>query len=143
MIGAGRRQAEERCGRVSGDPASGRHPSCHRGGVTEPTELGSRQVLLRTTTSAGRSALVDIRSTPEVRRRWRGVDLEAEFDEDLDDDEVHRLTIQDGSGRMIGRATDAIRTLVASLFERVAVIVRRSPRRSATMRRSWCEKASG
>lgn len=43
-----------------------------------------------------------IRSTDEVRRRWHGGDLEAEFDADLLDDDVERLTIEDDAGRVIG-----------------------------------------
>jgi aminoglycoside 6'-N-acetyltransferase len=36
-----------------------------------------------------------------VFARWRGDDLAAEFDEELEDDEVHRFTIRDGD-RTIG-----------------------------------------
>ncbi|MEL7157462.1 MAG: GNAT family protein [Actinomycetota bacterium] len=67
------------------------------------TDLEGRRVRLRTTVEADRAALVAIRSTPEVRRRWRGDDLEAEFDEDLHDEETHRLTIETlGPDRIIG-----------------------------------------
>lgn len=101
---------------------------------------------LRTTRREDRDALVAIRSTDEVRRRWRGVDLEAEFDADLDEDEVHRFTILDLNDRIVGliqygeeddpdyrhasidiyidpivhrrgHATDAIRTIVDYLFD--------------------------
>ena len=103
-------------------------------------------MLLRTTRPEDRAALVAIRSTPEVRRRWRGQDLGAEFDADFDDDDVHRFTILDPSGRIVGLiqygeeddpeyrhasvdiyidpalhrqglATDAIRTIVDYLFD--------------------------
>ena len=52
---------------------------------------------LRTTTEADRSSLIAIRSTDEVRRRWKGDDLDAEFTEDLLDDETVRLTIVRGA----------------------------------------------
>ncbi len=71
-------------------------------GVSEPIEIRGTHVRLRTTTASDRSALVAIRSTPEVRHRWRGDDLEAEFDEDLTEDDVHRLTIEDDAGTVIG-----------------------------------------
>ncbi len=64
--------------------------------------LRGDRVCLRTTKPSDRSALVVIRATPEVRRRWRGDDLEVEFDEDLERDEVHQLTIQSFNGRIIG-----------------------------------------
>jgi aminoglycoside 6'-N-acetyltransferase len=114
--------------------------------VDESVVLRGRQVLLRTTRREDRGALVAIRSTEEVRRRWRGDDLEAEFDDGLDDDDVHRFTILDLSGRIVGliqyseqddpeyrhasvdiyidpsahrhgHATDAIRTIVEYLFD--------------------------
>jgi aminoglycoside 6'-N-acetyltransferase len=113
-----------------------------------PNELtlqGSR-VRLRSTRPEDRAALVAIRSTDDVRRRWRGDDLEAEFDEDLADDAVEQLTIERGDGRVVGLiqfgeesdpdyrhasldvyvdpavhrqgiATDAIRTLADFLFD--------------------------
>ncbi len=107
--------------------------------------LRGRQVVLRTTLREDRGALVAIRSTDEVRRRWRGDDLDAEFDDGFDD-EVRRFTILDPSGRIVGlvqydeqddpeyrhasidiyidpsvhrqgHATDAIRTIVEYLFD--------------------------
>lgn len=113
--------------------------------VDDPIELHGDRVRLRTTTAADRHALVAIRATAEVRRRWRGDDLEREFDEDLADEDVHRLTIETGGGRIVGLiqfteeddpdyrhasldlyidpavhrqglATDAIETLVEYLF---------------------------
>lgn len=99
-------------------------------------------------TVADRSALVAIRATPEVRARWRGDDLEAEFDDDLADDETVRCVIEDLDGRIVGLiqygeeddpdyrhasidiyvdpgrhreglASDAIRTLVGYLLDTV------------------------
>ncbi|MEM9464374.1 MAG: hypothetical protein AAGA90_03325 [Actinomycetota bacterium] len=46
-------------------------------------ELLGERVRLRPTTATDQDALVAIRSTPEVRRRWRGADLAAEFLADL------------------------------------------------------------
>lgn len=70
--------------------------------MDESLSLRGERVWLRSTIAADRSALVTIRATAEVRRRWRGDDLEAEFDEDLLDDDVERLTIEDLTGRIIG-----------------------------------------
>lgn len=73
--------------------------------VTEPIELQGRLVTLRTTTEADRSSLIAIRSTEEVHRRWKGDDLDAEFTEDLLDDETIRLTITshgDQDARVVG-----------------------------------------
>lgn len=49
-----------------------------------------------------RDALVAIRQTPEVFARWRGGDLEFEFERDLADEEEHQLTIEDLEGHVIG-----------------------------------------
>lgn len=69
----------------------------------EPIELRGRRLRLRTTTEADRESLLAIRRTPEVSARWRGDDLEAEFDELLrHDDEVWPLTIEDEGGRIVG-----------------------------------------
>jgi len=59
-------------------------------------------VRLRTTVESDRAALVAIRSTPEVWRRWGGDDLDAEFTEALAEATVERLTIEDPDGRVIG-----------------------------------------
>ncbi len=112
----------------------------------EPISLTGNVVRLRTTTASDGEALIAIRSTPEVRRRWRGDDLEAEFEADLSDPEVQRLTIENDGGSILGLiqfyeeddpdyrhasldlfiapavhrqgyATDAIRTLVDYLFD--------------------------
>lgn len=107
--------------------------------------LSGDRVRLRPATPEDAEALVAIRSTPEVRSRWKGHDLGVEFLEDLDDDELHLLTIEDLHGEVIGaiqwseqedpdyrhagidlyldpavhgrgRCTDAVRTLVRHLF---------------------------
>lgn len=58
-------------------------------------DLEGDRVRLRTATIADQAAHVAIRSTPEVRARWRGDDLDAEFIADLDDEETTQLTIID------------------------------------------------
>lgn len=72
------------------------------GGAAEQIELRGGSVHLRTTAADDRQALCAIRAMPEVRRRWRGDDLEAEFDADLLDETTHRLTIEGPDGRIIG-----------------------------------------
>lgn len=108
-------------------------------------ELIGARVRLRATVSADRARLVEIRSTPEVRRWWRGEDLVAEFDEGLADDATCQLSIEldgdvvgliqygeeddpeyrhasidiyvDPAVHRRGVASDAIRTLVAYLID--------------------------
>lgn len=58
-------------------------------------EIVGERVRLRKMAAEDRDAMVAIRQTPEVMARWRGEDLEAEFVEDLEDDETTRLTILD------------------------------------------------
>lgn len=58
-----------------------------------PPELRGDLVTLRPTVGADKDDLVRIRRTEEVWTWWRGDDLEAEFDEDLADDETVHLTI--------------------------------------------------
>jgi RimJ/RimL family protein N-acetyltransferase len=54
--------------------------------VSPNVQLPGDSVILRTATAADVSAFARIRSTPEVRRRWRGDDdLAAEIRRDLDD----------------------------------------------------------
>ncbi|MEM9562225.1 MAG: GNAT family protein [Actinomycetota bacterium] len=66
-------------------------------------ELHGPRLTLRTTVETDRQAIVAIQATPEVRRRWRGDDLDAEFTERLDrDDEVEPLTVLDAGGRIVG-----------------------------------------
>ncbi len=66
------------------------------------TELQGAGIRLRHTVAEDRDALVAIRTTPEVRRWWRGDDLAAEFGEDLADPDVERFTIEDLEGRVVG-----------------------------------------
>jgi len=65
--------------------------------VTEHIELTGQRVTLRTTVRDDGPALIAIRETDEVRHRWHGDDLEAEFLADFDDDETVRLTIRSKS----------------------------------------------
>lgn len=103
-------------------------------------------MVLRAAAPDDREALVGIRSKPEVRDRWRGDDLETEFDTDLVDPELHLLVIADRQGGVLGAVqwseetdpdyrhasmdiyldpavhgrgigTDAIRTLARHLFD--------------------------
>lgn len=115
--------------------------------MADSVDLAGASVRLRTTTAEDKAALVAIRSLDQVRRWWRGGDLEAEFDDDLADHAVERLTIERRDGHVIGLiqfaeeddpdyrhagidiyidprhhrqgfASDAIRTLTAYLFGR-------------------------
>jgi aminoglycoside 6'-N-acetyltransferase len=65
-------------------------------------ELRGAKVTLRTTVEGDRDALVAIRRQDEVWRRWRGDDLEADFDDDLSDDETHQLTIRSEDDQIVG-----------------------------------------
>ena len=65
-------------------------------------DLVGRLVRLRTTTADDKAALVSIRATDDVRRWWRGEDLDAEFDDDLADEDVVRLTIETPDGVIVG-----------------------------------------
>ncbi|MGB3734774.1 MAG: GNAT family protein [Ilumatobacter sp.] len=113
--------------------------------MSENIDLAGERVRLRSTVADDGPALIAIRKTDEVRRRWRGDDFEAEFARDLDDGDTFRLTIET-AGRIIGMvqfaeeldpeyrhasidiyidpadhrrgyATDAIATLVDHLFD--------------------------
>lgn len=68
----------------------------------DPDWLNGELVRLRPTNAGDRDALVAIRSTPEVWQRWRGDDLETEFDTDLADDEVVRFTIEALDSTIVG-----------------------------------------
>ncbi len=59
-------------------------------------DLRGAMVRLRTTGESDRAAIIAIRSTPEVWRRWGGDDLDAEFTKDLTEPGVERLTIERG-----------------------------------------------
>ena len=114
--------------------------------MPDPIDIAGELVRLRTTTADDKTALIAIRATDEVRRWWRGDDLASEFDDDLADDDVERLTIETADGEVVGLiqfaeeddpdyrhagidiyvdpthhrrgfATDAIRTLVTYLLE--------------------------
>ncbi len=118
------------------------------GSPSGPSRLVGARVTLRPTVAADRDALVAIRSTEAVRRRWRGDDLIAEFDEELADDSAMQLTIcvdgdtivgliqfieeddpdyrhagidiyLDPAVHRQGLASDAIRTLADHLFDEV------------------------
>ena len=64
-------------------------------------ELVGARLRLRTTTPDDSPVLIAIRSTDEVRSRWRGEDVQAEIAADLQDDELTQLTIE-LNGRVIG-----------------------------------------
>jgi len=69
--------------------------------MTERIEVTGSLIKLRTTVAADESALLAIRRTDEVRRRWRGDDLAAEFADNLADDESFQLTIE-AEERIVG-----------------------------------------
>ncbi len=113
--------------------------------MSEPIELAGERVRLDSTVAEDGPALIAIRRTDQVRRWWRGKDFEAEFTEDLSDDEGIQLTIRaadriigmiqfseeedadyrhasvdvyiDPSLHRRGYASDAIRTLADYLFD--------------------------
>lgn len=64
--------------------------------------LVGEQVRLRAATVSDQAVLVAIRSTPQVRERWRGTDLAAEFADDLRSTDLHLLTIEDEASVVIG-----------------------------------------
>ncbi len=77
-------------------------PPAAPGDRPAPVLVGER-VRLRPTAAADKPALLAIRSTPEVRARWRGDDLEAELDDDLTDPDLVPLTIERlGDGEIVG-----------------------------------------
>lgn len=90
--------AESGCRQIDSSLAS----SCQNVRMGARIDLTGEHVRIRSTTAADRSALVVIRATEEVRRRWRGDDFEREFDEDLDDEAVTQLTIETPDGRIVG-----------------------------------------
>ncbi len=67
---------------------------CDDCGVTVDRELVGERVQLRTTVEQDRARIIEIRKTPEVMARWRGDDLESEFDQALNDDEAHQFCIR-------------------------------------------------
>lgn len=72
--------------------------------MNEIVELSGNLVRLRPMTESDFAPLIAIRSTAEVQQRWRGDDLEAEFNDDLADDDVHQFTIEDRNGQIVGLA---------------------------------------
>jgi aminoglycoside 6'-N-acetyltransferase len=64
--------------------------------------LDGARVRLRPAISDDVATLVRIRSTPEVRARWRGEDLAREVADDLASDELYVLAIEDEVGVVIG-----------------------------------------
>lgn len=58
-----------------------------------PLLLPGQAITLRTATEADVGDLAAIRSTPEVRRRWRGDDLAGEIRSDIADEELHLLVV--------------------------------------------------
>ena len=65
-------------------------------------KLRGRHVGVRPVTEQDRTRIIEIRSTEEVSRRWRGGDLDAEFSEDLADDELHQFAIDTPDGQVVG-----------------------------------------
>ncbi|MEZ5377283.1 MAG: GNAT family protein [Acidimicrobiales bacterium] len=70
-------------------------------GKDDDIDLAGAVVRLRTTAPSDIPALIAIRQTDEVRSRWGGGDLEAEFADDLADDALFQLTIE-VDGRIVG-----------------------------------------
>jgi len=68
----------------------------------EIVELSGRRVKLRTTTDSDRGPLIAIRSSAPVQEWWRGDDLLAELDSDLNEDSVHRFTIRNRAASIVG-----------------------------------------
>ncbi|MGI9604231.1 MAG: GNAT family N-acetyltransferase [Acidimicrobiales bacterium] len=65
-------------------------------------QLDGDRIVLRRAVPADVPALVAIRSTPEVRARWRGDDLDTDVAADLVDDDKTVLVILDRGGEVIG-----------------------------------------
>ena len=72
------------------------------GGAKLVTEMCGARTRLRAMTESDISALVRSRSTPEVRNRWRGVDIDAELREAVIEADVHVLVIETIDGEVIG-----------------------------------------
>ncbi|MEM9652755.1 MAG: GNAT family protein [Actinomycetota bacterium] len=70
--------------------------------MSDQVSLRGRRVTLRPVIEADRTALVAIRRTEAVRRWWKGTDLDAEFAEDLADEETIRLAVVDERDTVIG-----------------------------------------
>jgi aminoglycoside 6'-N-acetyltransferase len=59
-------------------------------------------VSLRSAVESDVPALVAIRATPEVRRRWRADDLEQDTLDSIGEEDLHVLVIEDSGGRVVG-----------------------------------------
>jgi aminoglycoside 6'-N-acetyltransferase len=64
--------------------------------------LRGQRVQLRPLADADRERVIEIRSTEEVAQRWRGDDLDAEFTEDLADEELYQFAIETTDGHVVG-----------------------------------------
>jgi aminoglycoside 6'-N-acetyltransferase len=67
-----------------------------------PVALRGTSVVLRTAVMSDLDRLVTIRSTPEVRSRWRGEDLVAEVSTAITSSDLHLLAIEDADGAVLG-----------------------------------------
>jgi aminoglycoside 6'-N-acetyltransferase len=66
------------------------------------TPSRSGRVHLRPIVDTDRQRIVEIRSTEEVRRWWRGDDFGREFDDDLADGDLHQFAIDTADGHLVG-----------------------------------------
>ena len=66
------------------------------------TALTGRRTRLRPAAVDDVATLVRIRSTPEVRDRWRGSDIEEDVRDALNDEDLQLLVIEDLQGAVIG-----------------------------------------
>ena len=63
-----------------------------------PLDLIGDRIRLRSAVASDADRLLEIRSTPEVRRWWRGDDIARELEENLADDETCHLCIEVDGG---------------------------------------------
>lgn len=66
-----------------------------------PLDLIGDRIRLRSAVASDADRLLEIRSTPEVRRWWRGDDIARELEENLADDETCHLCIE-VDGEVVG-----------------------------------------
>jgi aminoglycoside 6'-N-acetyltransferase len=78
------------------DPQASSHP------VAVEVVIAGARTRLRPIAEDDVAPLVRIRSTPEVRARWRGADIDAEVRDGLTDAELHVLVIETLVGEVIG-----------------------------------------
>lgn len=57
--------------------------------------------MLRPIVEADRARILAIRQTDEIARRWHFIDIDAEFTEDLADDQLHQFAIE-SAGQLVG-----------------------------------------